>query len=165
MKEILEKAYSFQIGLQSKVSNSRMGHIKCLGKCLVVFIILIVLFSIFAYFMEDGMVFSPGSSRNIGKLAPEYRNPSGRGMVYEDVEIVTEDKVKLQAWFVKADSKNPARYRTLIFFHGNSGFMGLRMSLIEIFVKNMKTNVLMVSYRGYGKSEGSPSEKGLNLDA
>ena len=86
-------------------------------------------------------------------------------MAYEDVEIETEDMVKLQAWFVKADSKNPVRYRTLIFFHGNSGFMGLRMSLIEIFVKNMKTNVLMVSYRGYGKSEGSPSEKGLNLDA
>lgn len=26
-------------------------------------------------------------------------------------------------------------------------------------------NILMVSYRGYGKSQGSPSEKGLRLDA
>ena len=32
-------------------------------------------------------------------------------------------------------------------------------------VKEMKTNVLIVAYRGYGKSEGDPSEKGINLDA
>jgi fermentation-respiration switch protein FrsA (DUF1100 family) len=29
----------------------------------------------------------------------------------------------------------------------------------------IRANVLMVEYRGYGKSEGSPSEKGLQMDA
>lgn len=86
-------------------------------------------------------------------------------MKYRDVEIVTKDKVKLHAWFVKANGEDPRSCRTLIFFHGNAGNIGSRLPNIEILVKRTNTNVLILAYRGYGDSEGSPSEEGLGLDA
>lgn len=85
-------------------------------------------------------------------------------MEYKDCWITTKDKIKLHAWFVKASS-NARSCRTLIFFHGNAGNVGARLPNIEILVKNLKTNVLILAYRGYGDSEGKPSEEGLKLDA
>ena len=42
---------------------------------------------------------------------------------------------------------------------------GHRLPLAQVFYHRYKTNVLMVSYRGYGKSEGMPSEHGIRSDA
>ena len=53
----------------------------------------------------------------------------------------------------------------MIYFHGNAGNIGSRIPIIEIYVKKLNTNVLIVAYRGYGNSEGTPSEKGQELDA
>ena len=97
-------------------------------------------------------------------MPPGYRNPSEYGIQYEDCEIVTKDKVKLHAWFVKANA-NPKLCRTLIFFHGNAGNVGSRLPNIDVLVKRLNTNVLILAYRGYGNSEGKPSEEGLKLDA
>jgi pimeloyl-ACP methyl ester carboxylesterase len=85
-------------------------------------------------------------------------------MNYEDVWITCKDKVKIHAWFVKANAA-PKMCRTLIFFHGNAGNIGARNPNIELLVKRLNTNVLIIDYRGYGKSEGAPSEDGLKLDA
>lgn len=93
-----------------------------------------------------------------------YRNPNENGMEYKDVWIQTKDKVKLHAWFVKANP-NPKLCRTLIFFHGNAGNIGSRLPNIEVLVKQLRTNVLILAYRGYGDSEGTPTEEGLKLDA
>ena len=86
-------------------------------------------------------------------------------MDYKDVWIMTRDKVKLHAWFVKADRIQPRNYRTLIFFHGNAGNIGARIPNLEMQVKALKCNVLIVDYRGFGNSQGEPSEDGLALDA
>jgi len=85
-------------------------------------------------------------------------------MEYEEVKIETKDKLKLQAWFVKANP-NPKVCRTMIFFHENAGNIGTRIPNIEILVKRLNTNVLILAYRGYSRSEGTPSEEGLALDA
>ena len=81
-------------------------------------------------------------------------------MDYEDCKIVTADNVKLHAWFVKA-SQIPKNNRTMIFFHGNAGNVGSRLPNISVIIREMKCNVLILAYRGYGNSEGKPSEKGL----
>ena len=47
-------------------------------------------------------------------------------------------------------------------FHGNGGNHGHRIPLARVFYLKMRCNVLMMSYRGYGLSDGSPSEKGEN---
>lgn len=54
---------------------------------------------------------------------------------------------------------------TVLLYHANAGNMGHRIPLGHIFWNNMGCNVMMLSYRGYGLSEGSPSEKGMRIDA
>lgn len=48
-------------------------------------------------------------------------------------------------------------------FHGNGGNHGHRIPLAKVFYLKMRCNVVMLSYRGYGHSEGAPSEKGARL--
>jgi len=43
--------------------------------------------------------------------------------------------------------------------------MGARLPFVAKLYEMTKANILMVSYRGYGFSEGSPSEKGIQKDA
>ena len=120
------------------------------------------------YFKQDGMLYHPAVPderyRYPENMPPGYRNPKENGMDYEDVWITTKDKLKLHAWFVKANSV-PKMCRTLIFFHENAGNIGSRLPNIELLVKKLNTNVLILAYRGYGNSEGKPSEEGLKLDA
>jgi fermentation-respiration switch protein FrsA (DUF1100 family) len=77
----------------------------------------------------------------------------------EEIFIETEDSVKIQSYFIpNRSSKN-----ILIYFHGNGGNIGHRLDdLLKI--GSFGVNVLGVGYRGYGKSEGTPSEKGIYLD-
>lgn len=97
-------------------------------------------------------------------MPPGYRHPKEHAMDYDSVTITTKDKVNIHGWFVKANA-NPAYCRTIIFFHGNAGNIGSRLPNIEVLVKRLNCNVLIIDYRGYGNSEGSPSEAGLKLDA
>lgn len=39
------------------------------------------------------------------------------------------------------------------------------MDYFELLVKKVGVNVLCMAYRGYSKSEGTPSEEGLKIDA
>lgn len=86
--------------------------------------------------------------------------PADAGFKYEDIFFNTKDKVRLNGWFIPAD--NPRG--TLLFCHGNAGNMSHRIEIIEIFHK-VNLNVFIFDYRGYGRSQGSPSEKGLYRDA
>jgi len=54
---------------------------------------------------------------------------------------------------------------TIIYFHGNAGNISHRLHTVKDLYKHVKCNILLVSYRGYGQSEGSPSEHGLICDA
>lgn len=120
------------------------------------------------YFKQEGMLYHPAVPderyKNPDNMPPGYRNPKELGMNYEDVHITCKDKVVLHGWFVKANA-SPKLCRTIIFFHGNAGNIGARNPNIEVLVKRLNSNVLIIDYRGYGKSEGTPSEEGLKLDA
>ncbi|MGK2860276.1 MAG: alpha/beta hydrolase [Thermoanaerobaculia bacterium] len=78
----------------------------------------------------------------------------------DDHTITTPDGVKLHAWhFEAADANAPL----LIFFHGNGGNLSHRADVAEQFARR-GVSVLLFDYRGYGKSEGSPSETKLYVD-
>jgi len=49
-------------------------------------------------------------------------------------------------------------------FHGNAANIANRTALYQ-FLRDLPANVLAVEYRGYGRSEGQPSENGLYQDA
>lgn len=56
------------------------------------------------------------------------------------------------------------RRRGVLFFHGNAGNISHRLQTIEL-LNRLGLDTLIIDYRGYGRSGGQPSEKGLYLDA
>ncbi len=87
-------------------------------------------------------------------------NPSDIGLKYENVQLVTEDNVFLHGWFIPAGKP----IATLLFCHGNAGNISHRLDSIRIF-HELDLNVFIFDYRGYGRSDGRPSENGTYLDA
>ena len=50
-------------------------------------------------------------------------------------------------------------------FHGNAGNIGHRVPIAKVLQEHIGCNVLMLEYRGYGLSTGTPNEEGLMIDA
>jgi pimeloyl-ACP methyl ester carboxylesterase len=74
----------------------------------------------------------------------------------EDVKFLNRDHETLDAWFVHSSARTPLAVEpapTIIFFHGqggnisNVGWLGEKLASLGF-------DVLLVDYRGYGKSEG-----------
>lgn len=86
--------------------------------------------------------------------------PAKIGLKFDEVSLQTADHAKLHAWWVPR--KNACG--TLILSHGNGGNISHRLDKLRIFY-NLGLNVLLYDYRGYGKSEGTPSETGVYADA
>ena len=87
-------------------------------------------------------------------------SPADIGLEYEDLALQTDDGLNLHAWFVPAAENSPV----LLFFHGNAGNISHRLESIQLFNK-MGLSVLIIDYRGYGLSEGTPGEHGSYSDA
>jgi len=85
--------------------------------------------------------------------------PEALGLDFESVSIGTEDDLRLHAWWIPA---NPAR-GVLLFCHGNAGNISHRLDSIRQF-HELGLSVLIFDYRGYGESEGKPSEAGTYRD-
>lgn len=82
---------------------------------------------------------------------------------FEEEMLITPDGFKINTWLILQPNSNEVP--TLIYFHGNAGNMGFRLkNAAEMFFK-LDINILMMDYRGYGKSTGNPTENGLNIDA
>ena len=76
-----------------------------------------------------------------------------------EVELVASDGVRLRAWHVAGP-----RPLAFLLLHGNAGHRGDRLPWIRA-LQETGASVLALDYRGYGGSEGSPSEEGLVRDA
>jgi len=96
---------------------------------------------------------------------PGLRHPGEQGMEWEDVRLEAADGTKLHAWLIRPNNEDARRSRpTLVYFHENAGNMGLRMDNLKMMYENLNANIFILSYRGYGESEGLPNEDGLYLD-
>lgn len=85
--------------------------------------------------------------------------PEAFGLSYKDIHFMSEDGKKLHGWFFPGEKEHPV----LLHFHGNAGNISHRLDLIKrLLQKNLQ--VFIIDYRGFGKSEGRPSERGLYLD-
>jgi fermentation-respiration switch protein FrsA (DUF1100 family) len=79
----------------------------------------------------------------------------------EDVWLTTADGVRIHGWWLPATNPAPL---TVLFFHGNAGNISHRTEKLQIF-RNLGANVLIIDYRGYGRSAGKPDEAGTYADA
>ena len=116
---------------------------------LVALLLVILLIRVF----EDRMVFFPEPARS------SDQTPAQAGVKVEDVFLTTSDGVKIHTWW----AETPGAQRTVLYFHGNAGNLSLRLPTIG-WLQQLPANVLAVDYRGYGKSEGRPTEEGVYRD-
>ncbi len=89
-----------------------------------------------------------------------HATPADVGLSFEDLRLTTKDGVSIAAWYVP----HPDPKGSVIFCHGNAGNMSDRLHSIKL-LHDMGKSVLIFDYRGFGLSEGRPSEKGTYEDA
>ena len=86
--------------------------------------------------------------------------PEQLGITAEEVFLTTEDGVRIHAF----DLPSPGASRALLFLHGNAGNASHRLPNAAM-LQRLGIHVLLLDYRGYGRSEGRPEEAGLYSDA
>ena len=101
----------------------------------------------------DRLVFFPARALDGG-------TPAALGLAYEEVALTAADGVRLHAWWVPA----PAARRSVLFLHGNAGNISHRLDKLAV-LAGLDASVLLLDYRGYGRSEGTPDEAGTYRDA
>ncbi len=123
----------------------------------ILFVILLVYCSLalYVYLMQPRLLFYPDLPGR--KLVA---TPASIGLEYESVTLTTEDGVSLDAWFIPYT----AGRGTLLFLHGNAGNISHRLDSLRLF-HELGLAVLILDYRGYGESGGTPSEAGTYRDA
>ncbi len=129
------------------------GDVKRIMHYLLLFLIGYVLLTLFLLWREPSMIYFPDSD-----IAT---TPNKLGFQYEEVWLTTADGVKIQTWFLPAGTTNTP---VVLFFHGNGGNLSHRFEKLNI-LRNLGVNTFIVSYRGYGQSEGKPNEAGTYADA
>ena len=120
-------------------------------KNIIVLIGAVIFFFFLFRWFERKQIYFP--TREIGFT------PEAIGLPFEDVYFNAGDGVRLNGWFIPAIGSET----TLIFCHGNGGNIGDRLGSIAIFNK-LGLNIFIFDYRGYGKSDGCPSEEGTYVD-
>jgi fermentation-respiration switch protein FrsA (DUF1100 family) len=121
-------------------------------KLLPVIVLVVLAFFLVVKYIERNTVFLP--TRLV------TTTPKDVGLAYEDVYFKTEDGLRLNGWLVLA----PGAKRNLLYCHGNAHNLSDRVGKIKSF-NELGFNVFIFDYRGYGVSEGEPTEPGIYKDA
>ncbi len=116
-----------------------------------------LVFLLYLRLSESRMLYAPGDSRGLEEP------PVQLALDVRRVRLVASDGVRLVAWAMPVDEGTGD---WLLICHGNAGnisefgrpthYAGLRALGLSLFA---------FDYRGYGESEGKPTEKGLYRDA
>lgn len=87
-------------------------------------------------------------------------DPSSVGLPFHDVAFTAADGARLHGWLIPG--RTPT---TLLYSHGNAGNIADRLAIARLLSDELGVGLFMYDYRGYGRSEGAPSEAGLVRDA
>jgi len=128
-----------------------MDFIRLLFGTLALFSFLAFLILYLKYYEKKGIYFP------VRKI---HLTPKEIGLEFEDVYFFSSDGVKLNGWYIPAKETRA----TVLFCHGNAGNISHRIDVIYLFYK-LGLSVFIFDYRGYGRSQGRPTEEGLYLDA
>ena len=121
--------------------------------CLVLVIgALYVLAGIALYAFQNRLLYVPESAIKT--------TPAAAGIPYEEVALVASDGVRLTGWYMPlADARG-----TVLFCHGNAGNISYLLD-VAAGAHALGLGCLLFDYRGYGQSDGVPSEEGTYRDA
>jgi len=98
----------------------------------------------FIYFPERGLI----------------GDPADFGLAFDDAYFTAGDGVRLHGWFAPGETGV-----TWLWCHGNAGNISHRLENLRLLHDELGVGVFIFDYRGYGRSEGSPSEEGTYRDA
>jgi len=112
---------------------------------------LYALLVLLAWVLQRRLIYFPDAR---GVTLPQ--GPQWDGL--RDVKFETADGVSLRAWFWPGRKAG-----TVLFFHGNAGDRGDRAGFLRT-LHDLGYGVFLPDYRGYGGSEGEPSEAGFYED-
>ncbi len=127
---------------------------RSLARISVALALCLLMLSAVLMFFEESLIFFPSKYP-----AGRWRIPSG--LAVEDAEFAAADGTRLHGWYVPRDDANAV----ILFCHGNAGNITDRAGVLARLHDDVGASVLIFDYRGYGRSEGSPSEDGVLADA
>jgi fermentation-respiration switch protein FrsA (DUF1100 family) len=99
-------------------------------------------------FFENWLVFRPTPASQDWQKLPSPDT--------QDVQLTSADGTRIHAWWCPAKDSDLA----LLYCHGNAGNLSHRGISIVKLREKIGASVLIIDYPGYGKSEGTPTEKG-----
>ncbi len=127
--------------------------------------------------------FQPIEKRVLFKPQPMSRNwdqplvSELTGLIFEDVSFVSLDGTKLHGWFIEPATEveanpnlvvhsktEPSPQNVILFTHGRGSNVSQHKAKLLEFVRRNQVSIFAFDYRGYGKSDGTPSEAGLYQD-
>jgi fermentation-respiration switch protein FrsA (DUF1100 family) len=92
---------------------------------------------------------------------PSVPDPAAANAIgAQDVWLTARDGTKINGWWLRSEGSHFAT----LFLHGNAGNIGHRADHIAE-IAAAGSDVLVIDYRGYGRSQGHPTERGLSMDA
>ncbi|MBE2233302.1 MAG: alpha/beta hydrolase [Anaerolinea sp.] len=100
------------------------------------------------------VIYQPGMT-----VADVQFTPAALSFRFEDIQLIAADGVKITGWYILAPNPRGA----VLYLHGNAGNRRDWAQVAPEFI-DRGYNLFILDYRGYGESEGKPSEKGLYLD-
>ena len=106
------------------------------------------------YLFQSRLVFYPEIDREV------VATPALAKLQYENLHLRTSDGIDLHGWHIPAMQPRG----TVLFLHGNAGNISHRIDSVAMFHR-LGYSTLIFDYRGYGRSEGKPSEDGTYRDA
>jgi fermentation-respiration switch protein FrsA (DUF1100 family) len=110
----------------------------------------VLLVWVFAF--QERMVYHPSRDMDL--------TPAARGWAFDDIRLTAADGIELNAWVLPVEGARG----WVLFCHGNAGNISHRLETLDIF-RGLNLSVLIFDYRGYGLSQGRPSEEGTYRDA
>ena len=131
---------------------NRWFRLPNLRRLLTAALVSYLLFGVGMYLFQRQFMYFPDGSEAL-PLNYDLEN-------FTRVPLVSGDGTAIAVWV------HPARtgMNTIVYFHGNAGHLGYRADKFRAFAE-AGFGLVAVSYRGYGGSEGQPTETGLYDDA
>lgn len=104
------------------------------------------------YFFQENLIFLPT------KLSQEHSYVMDSS--FDEIFLDTDDGARLNGLHFKAENSKG----TILYYHGNAGDLQRWGSITQFFV-NLGYSVIVMDYRGYGKSSGKRTMEALYADS
>jgi fermentation-respiration switch protein FrsA (DUF1100 family) len=134
--------------LDKSARSIRRTLARTIGFLLAAYLTVVVLM----FSLQNSLIFFPA-------VYPDGSwNP--RGLDFEDAWFEADDGTRLHGWYVAHEQPRAV----ILFAHGNAGNLSHRAGIVQALVQKLGVSVMIFDYRGYGRSAGSPTTKGILSD-